>query len=193
MTGIGLSESTRADLLKDEIRNVRMSASRALFMAGEELPSEEHAKELEEFFEFHTDRPLTLMILAQSAQRKGDAKDTYKYVKRAIALDKENPEIYRQSAILLSGVGLNERASELLYQGKELAPEDSVFPYSIGLLAAEMGDLDGAIEGLQETVRMDPKFARAWYNLSLAFQQQGRAQEAQQAMMRVRALQQENP
>ena len=104
------------------------------------------------------------MILAQNAQKKGNGQDTLRFVKRVIDLDSENPEIYRQSAILLSGAGLNERATET-------------------------GNLESAVEGLQKTVKMDPKFMRAWYNLSLALQRLGRYQEAQHAMTQVRVLQ----
>ena len=158
-----------------------------------DLPEGEGKQELDEYFDFQTDRPMTLLIKAQEAQKTGTATEVYDYVKRAIALDRENGPIYHQGAILLSGAGLNSRAVELLHRGRKLAPEDPSFPYSLGLLAAEENDLEGSVRWLQETVELEPEFVRAWYNLSLALQHLGRTAEAQAVMQRVQMLQGKMP
>ncbi|MGB0372205.1 MAG: multiheme c-type cytochrome [Opitutales bacterium] len=176
-------------LLKDERLNVRITATRAAFLVGEKPEDPGAAEQLEAYFAFHEDRPMTLFIKAQEAQRAGRSSDVLKYVDRAVMLDEENAEMYRQAAILLSGSGFNERAADLLHRGKNLAPENPMFAYSLGLLAAEDEDMESAIEWLREAVRLDPMFTRAWYNLSLALNHSGQTEEAQQAMMRVQQLQ----
>jgi tetratricopeptide (TPR) repeat protein len=102
-------------------------------------------------------------------------------VARAIALDRANGNAYQQGAILLSTAGLNGAAERTLKDGWAIAPQDPQFPYSLGLLAAEMGDLERAAAYLEEAVAQAPDFYRAWYNLSLAYSQLNRPQDAARA------------
>jgi len=92
--------------------------------------------------------------------------------------------MYHQAAILLSTIGLNKEARTRLFEGWERAPRDAIFPYSLGLLAAESGDLNTAIGYLEEAVVLEPNFSRAWYNLSLAYQQTNQAAAAERALRR---------
>jgi len=94
--------------------------------------------------------------------------------------------MYHPAAILLSSAGLNKDARKQLFAGWELAPGEPRFPYSLGLLAAETGDLQNAVGYLEETVAMAPDFYRAWYNLSLAYQQLNRPEDARRAMRKAR-------
>jgi tetratricopeptide (TPR) repeat protein len=125
-------------------------------------------------------------MLAQQAARDNRPAEVAGRIERAIELDARNPEMYHQSAILLSSAGLNADARKRLLEGWELAPEAPQFPYSLGLLAAETGDLQGAAAYLEETVAMAPDFYRAWYNLSLAYTRLDRPEDARRAMQRAR-------
>ncbi len=170
--------------LSDTSRNVRIDAARSIALRSQAIPEAKAANEWQHYLEFNSDRPQSLLILANTAAKENRPADVQKYVTRALLLDSANPEMYHQSAILLSSAGLNEAASRYLNSGWELAPDNPTFPYSLGLIAAEMGDLEKAVGYLEETVAMEPQFYRAWYNLSLAYQQLGRAEDAERAQQK---------
>lgn len=170
------------DQLKDSSRSVRIAASRGLASRNEAVTDPVAAKEWAEYLNFNSDRPQSLLMQANAAARESRPTDVLDYVQRATKLDSLNPEMYHQAAILLSSAGLNKEARKQLFTGWELAPKDPRFPYSLGLLAAESGDLESAVGYLEETVAMQPDFYRAWYNLSLAYSRLNQAEAAERAM-----------
>jgi len=172
------------DQLKDESRSVRIAASRGLASRNEDVVDPVAAKEWAEYLNFNSDRPQSLLMLANQAARQSRPSQVLEYVERAISLDSVNAEMYHQGAILLSSAGLNKEARTQLFAGWERAPEDPRFPYSLGLLAAETGDLSTAVGYLEETVAMAPDYYRAWYNLSLAYTKLNRPEDAQRAMQK---------
>jgi nitrate/TMAO reductase-like tetraheme cytochrome c subunit len=172
------------DQLKDESRSVRIAASRGLASRNQDVTDPVAAKEWAEYLNFNADRPQSLLMQANQAARESRPADALDYVRRATQLDEANPEMYHQGAILLSTAGLNKEARIQLFAGWERAPEDPRFPYSLGLLAAETGDLKSAAGYLEETVAMAPDFYRAWYNLSLAYTRLNRPEDAQRAMQK---------
>ena len=52
------------DLLKDEMRSVRLIANRSASLSGFPLPEGSGVQELEDYFDFQTDWPMTLLIKA---------------------------------------------------------------------------------------------------------------------------------
>jgi len=193
-TALALQEDTQPvmDMLGDDSLTVRMAASLGLAARGLAVPGQPHGNgassaELQHYLEFHRDRPQSLFVLATQAVQAGRRSKVLRHLRRAISLDSRNPDIYHQSAILLSGAGLASEAKKTLLDGWQLFPQNAVLPYSLGLLAGEAGDMDAAIRYLQKTVALDPTFQRAWYNLSLAYTRTGRAREAQEAMERANA------
>jgi len=185
--GLAMTENggeTLIEKLSDRSRAVRIAASRGLTSRNTPIPEGVAAQEWSDYVHFNADRPQSLMMLAYDAAREEKVEELLKLVDRTISLDSVNPEIYHQTAILLSTAGLNKEARSRLFQGWELAPGEARFPYSLGLLAAESGDLETGIRYLEETVAMEPQFFRAWYNLSLAYQKMNRLEEAQRAMLR---------
>lgn len=182
------SKATIIDKLGDKSRSVRITASMALAAQGLDVPDAQVAEEWQNYIDFNMDRPQSLLLMANKAARDGNTTDVQKYVVRAVLLDSLNPEMYHQVAILLSSAGLNDPAARYLNTGWELAPENPMFPYSLGLLAAETGDLERAAGYLEETVAMEPQFYRAWYNLSLAYRQLNRMEDAQRAERKSQGL-----
>lgn len=174
------------ETLNDSSRSVRIAAVRGI-VADQSIPSPLARSEWNDYLEFSIDRPQSLLMLAHQAKQEGRHTDMHTYLDRAIEMDQLNPALYRQSAILLSAAGLPTAAEQTLYRGWELAPTDPVFPYSLGLLAAEQQELERAIGFLEETVALEPRFSRAWYNLSLAYAKLNRHEDAAQAMQRARA------
>lgn len=185
--GLAMTENGEAvlmDQLKDESRSVRIAASRGLTSRQQDVVDPRAAREWADYLNFNSDRPQSLLMQANAAARRSRSADVQLYVERAIKLDSANPEMYHQGAILLSSTGLNNEARKQLFAGWERAPRDARFPYSIGLLAAESNDLESAVGYLEESVAMAPDFYRAWYNLSLAYGQLKRPQDAQRAMQK---------
>ncbi|MGC6455324.1 MAG: cytochrome c3 family protein [Coraliomargaritaceae bacterium] len=177
------AEQELIERLSDSVRSVRFAAARALQAQSEPHPSK---SEFVDYLNYSADRPQSLMMLASQASEKGDVAALKKRLARAIEYDRLNGEVYRQAAILLSGAGLHTEARDTLFTGWEKDPKNALFPYSLGLLAAETGDLQKAIGYLEECTALQPDFSRAWYNLSLAYSQQGRQKEAERAMNKAR-------
>jgi len=174
----------KMDALADVSRSVRIAAARALENTNQPIPDQRTAEEWNAYLKFNSDRPQTLFVLANRAAREKNVPDLRKYLGRAIQLDRANAQMYHQSAILLSTAGLLKEARTRLFEGWERAPKDPVFPYSLGLLAAETGEMDTAIGYLEEAVALEPNFSRAWYNLSLAYSRTNQPQAAERAMRR---------
>ena len=169
------------DKLSDPRLTVRINAARALAARNQPIQSEAAKKEWETYQDFNSDRPQSLLMQASKAASENRPADVQKFISRALLMDSKNPEMYHQGAILLSTAGLNDAATRYLNSGWELAPDNPMFPYSLGLLAAESNDLDRAVGYLEETVAMQPQFYRAWYNLSLAYQKLNRPKDADRA------------
>ncbi|MDB4345712.1 multiheme c-type cytochrome [bacterium] len=186
LTMIEIGNEILIDKLSDSSRSVRIGASRGLALRNEEVVDPIAAKEWADYLGFNSDRPQSLMIMANNAARNSEATKLKVLIDRTISLDSVNPEVYHQSAILLSIAGLKQDARSKLFEGWEFAPKDPRFPYSLGLLAAESEDMESAVGYLEETVAMDPKYFRAWYNLSLAYQRLSRPEDAQRAMRKAR-------
>lgn len=172
------------DKLNDSSRSVRLAAARGLAAQNQPVPDEQARAEWQRYLRFNSDRPQSVFFLANDAAREGRLNDVTTYLARAVSLDRINPEVYHQSAIIFSGAGLNASASRYLYTGWELAPDNPSFPYSLGLLAAEENDLEKAIDYLEQTIALEPRFYRAWYNLSLAYSHVNRHEDAARAMRR---------
>lgn len=179
--------SARSELmerLSDSVRSVRFAAARALQTQPESHPAK---SEFVEYLNYSIDRPQSLMMLASQASQNGNLSRLRTLLERAILYDQLNGEVYRQAAILLSGSGLNREARDYLLTGWEKDPNNALFPYSLGLLAAETGDLEKSVGYLEECTAMQPDFSRAWYNLSLAYQKLGRQADAERAMNKARS------
>ena len=56
--------------------------------------------------------------------------------------------------------------------------ESAEIAFALALFYSELGDLNSAVEELQSTVKLEPGFARAWYNLAVALFRTGKKQDA---------------
>jgi predicted CXXCH cytochrome family protein len=182
-----LAATTSIEKLNDSALTVRIAAARVLAASNQAIPSAHAAAEWGTYQQFNLDRPQSLLMLASTAGTESRPADVKKYIERAILLDSLNPEMYRQAAILFNSAGMNDEAKSTLFTGWEIDPKNPSFPYSLGLIAAETNDLESAVGYLEETVALEPKFSRAWYNLSLAYAKLNRGEDADRAMQRAQA------
>lgn len=168
--------------LNDPLRLVRISAARGLATNAQPIPEGDAKAQWQAYLDFNADRPQSLMIQAFEASRLKDIAKTKKLLTRAVEMDQANGAVYHQAAIILSTAGDLMSAENFLKAGWKRDPENPQFSYSLGLLAAENGKMDLAIGYLEEAVATAPDFYRAWYNLSLAYGQMNRTQDASRAM-----------
>ena len=168
--------------LSDPLLNVRISAARTFNTNNKPVPEGDAKAQWQAYLDFNSDRPQSLMIQAYEAAREQDKAATKKYLARAVNMDQANGTVYHQAAIILSTAGDPLSAEQFLKAGWKKDPDNPQFPYSLGLLAAENGKLDMAVGYLEETVANAPDFYRAWYNLSLAYGQLNRPEDAARAM-----------
>lgn len=180
------SEAAARRALKDPSRSVRIAASRILSGRGQPNPEERARAEWQAHLRFNADRPQSLLMMANETVAAGKSDQVGTLVDRAISLDRRSPAVYQQAAVLLSLSGHNQRAEEVLLDGRAVAPRDPYLAYYLALLRAEQNRLKEAITLLEETVTLEPAFQRAWYNLALAYQKEGRTAEAEIAMRRAR-------
>jgi len=174
--------------LDDETRLVRLTTAWNMLMTGHSPGDQPAWSELRQYFEFHRDRPQALLSLALLNIASGTSDKVSLYINRAVELDKNGAEAYHQGAILLSMAGEPSLAEQLLARGLSQFPDNSIFPFSLGLLAAEGNDLTEAVRFLQRAVELEPQFGRAWENLARAYRKQGRYTEADRAMAKARRI-----
>lgn len=186
---LGSWDSTSAVVQKlkvDTSRDVRLALAQGL-LAARQLPIADPLwQELKSYLTFHRDRPQALLGLANMAVITGDGEQIEPYIERAAALDQGNSEIISQGVILLSQAGRPQEAEALLLQGLKKFPGNAVFPYYLGLMAAERNKLSDAARYLEQATVLEPSFQRAWYNLAIIYQKQQRWPEAAAAQRRAK-------
>ena len=75
----------------------------------------------------------------------------------------------------------------------KLAPDDAGFHYDLSLLYGEINRAADAVTELKETVRLDPRFGRAWYNLGLSLAAVEKLDDAIDALQKAGTLMPESP
>jgi tetratricopeptide (TPR) repeat protein len=70
---------------------------------------------------------------------------------------------------------------------------DAEYRYLLGLAFSETSNLRGARDALAEAVRLDPSFARAWYNLGLAQSALNQPEPAIESLLRAESLDATSP
>jgi tetratricopeptide (TPR) repeat protein len=109
--------------------------------------------------------------LASYYQSRGDLAKARKLSRQAIAFEPLNPEAYRLSAIQLHTSGDTVGALDALNDALRLNPDLPLVHFNLGLLHAELRDMDKAIYHLNATIRANPEFEDAWYNLIVLYWQ----------------------
>lgn len=117
--------------------------------------------------------------LAMLANLNGDRDAARSHLLRALALNQENAEAWFQLALL-------EGDDTALRKAAKLNPNLGEAQLLLGVHATDDGDLDSAIEYLENAVDLLPRKSPAWY--SLAFAQQKNGDEAAAIVSLYRAL-----
>jgi len=179
--------------LQDESRSVRLTAMGILFQHGETVTDPALREEWQAYLEFNADRPQSAIMLAMELYRKQQTRTAKAAVEHATKLDRGNPELLRQAAVIMSIMNDPAKAEEYLLTATALNPDNPMIYYSLALLLAEKGEMQAAIDNLQAAVKIDPGFTRAWYNLALALTKLERWQEASESLEQARPAMANDP
>ena len=131
-------------------------------------------------------RALELLREANQLREQGDLETMKSRLAMAVLTDEDNPDVYRNSAVLLAQSGLREDAEMFLASGIEKFPENALLHYSLGLLYGEIEEIEKTVKSLEKTVEFNPQHARAWYNLSIAYAQLERMEDSDRALEEAR-------
>jgi predicted CXXCH cytochrome family protein len=156
-------------LLSDPVRGVRIST--ALTTPDMQNLPPEVEKELLEYLRHTADSPMGSLRLASFYSGRGDQEKARDLARQAIGFEPLNAEAYRLAAITLHGNGDIVGALELLNKALRLTEDTAVIHFNLGLLQAELQDMDKAINSLHQAIAKNPEFEDAWYNLIVLYWQ----------------------
>jgi predicted CXXCH cytochrome family protein len=166
-----LPEEDREELLNDPIRMVRIAA--ALSTPQMQGISPELEKELLEYIRHTADSPMGSLRLSSFLMSRGDLQASRKMAKQAVTFEPLNVEAHRLAAVQLHASGDSEAAFKSLEVGLKLEPGNPLLHFNMGLLHAELNNMDNAVKHLNAAVTSDNQFEDAWYNLIVLYWQMG--------------------
>ena len=165
-----------ARLAKDPLRAVRLDAG---WGALERLPKDDALlRDMTLVAQHQGDQPAGQMRLARLATHRGEAAAAEAHLRKAADWDRGSAVPRRDLAVYLAGAGRTREALPVLAEAAAIAPKDPEIPYLQALALAELGDEVGTEAKLRAAIRLNPRYARAYYNLGLLLSSQGHEQAA---------------
>ena len=136
--------------------------------------------------------PEALINLAALCASQGRFEEALTRYAAALEVSGERPELYNNIAIAQAGVGRWPEAEAALRRAAALRPEARVY-FNLGDAVARQGRPEEAERLYREALRLDPGYAKPYYNLALLYEGQGRRGEAAQAYTAFLQLWREDP
>ncbi|HEX4165827.1 MAG TPA: tetratricopeptide repeat protein [Bryobacteraceae bacterium] len=96
-------------------------------------------------------------------------------------------------AMALVVTGEDQRASGILLTLAQKHPRQAIYLYWLGRIDYNLRLYPEAIDKLRKVVELDPKSARAWDSLGLAFDMQGQMEQAYEALKKAEELNRARP
>ena len=180
-----------SNLVADASALVRVDAIMARLTRSPETPPP-NLTELRAYIDNISDQPagaLRQINLAFIEQRPDDAE---RWAEKALAWDPSPVPHYTLGRVQHINGKLTEAISNMVAAAR-MDEENAEYSYSLALALAEAGQADLALSWLEETVRRDRAFGRAWYNLGLAYAAEQRADEAVKALKQAERLMPDSP
>ena len=126
-----------------------------------------------------------------AAQRALDAGDLSGAIRAATEVvdDRRAPPLAGSLALRLRADARTARGDSAgaladARRATDLAPDDPKGWSALGIVAADAGEAELAVESFRRATEIDPGYARAWNNLGYALRSTGRAAEAMNAFER---------
>jgi protein O-mannosyl-transferase len=117
--------------------------------------------------------------LAIAMMKSGDIAEGIAHFEAALRLKPEREDIRGYLARALAASGRLPEAIELWRAGLLLGPKSpAVIHYNIGMALSQSGNIPGAIDELQQAVRLNPDYAEAQNDLGISLANSGRVAEA---------------
>lgn len=133
------------------------------------------------------DQPAGALRQAQLAVLDRRSADAESWAARALDWDPTAVPHYTLGRIQFANGRQAEGVSNL-HAAASLASDNAEYSFALALALAQAGSPTAALPWLEETVRRDPSFGRAWYNLGLSYAGQNRLSEGLKALRRAEAL-----
>ncbi|MBA2462858.1 MAG: tetratricopeptide repeat protein [Actinobacteria bacterium] len=167
-----MTEQTR-DQLADE--------ARGSYQAGEFRAAWNAARVA---LDAHPHDPALLRLAGRAAMELG-LDDAVDYFQRAVALDPNDPDGWRELGDALAYEGRLSEAGQALHRAVRLRPEDTAALVSLGHSSLAAGHRERAITYLSRALEHDPENLTALRGLVAAYHSEGRLAEALDAATRV--------
>jgi len=119
------------------------------------------------------DKAVALAYLGKIYNERGEYDRAVEVLNRAIAYDKENPEIFRQLSMAYRGRREFDKALEAAEKSTAAADKDIDGKVLTGNIYFETGRYDEAIAAYREALSSEPENPRVLYNLGSALMKKG--------------------
>lgn len=110
--------------------------------------------------------------------------EAVKPLRRAVALDPNNPDSLYDLAVTLAKTGADAEASALLNQGRRRFPKVAKIHAASGMMLYAAGQNDQAVQAYEEAVRLEPDAADLFAALGDAYDATGKLAKAEGAYAR---------
>ena len=172
--------ATLRPMLEDPSRLVRLDAAWPL---SAEIPADTPLRrELDAYLAASADQPAGRMRIGQDLYNRGRTAEAEASLRKAVEWDPFSPGLHDTLGVLLNDLGRPAEAAASLWRAAQLNPTDAQSAFNAALAFAGARQLRDAELALRETIRRDPRFDRAWYNLGLLLAQSNRTPEAISAL-----------
>ena len=184
-----------APLLRDPVRLVRLEAARALadvppsrVPEGDRANYDQAWRELIASESLLADMPTMQMNLGGLAWQHADPVAAEAAYRRAVTLDPYLAPAYAALATLLSTVGRNPEAEQVLREGVRRVPDSGELHSTLALLLAEEHQDKAALDEMTAASKLAPPRARVFYNLGLLQQRAGDMRSAEASLTKAHSL-----
>ncbi len=110
--------------------------------------------------------------------QSGNLLKAEEYLRKAIAFQSDNAELYNNLGLVLQGIGKIDEAVEYFQKAISLEPNLSDAYYNLGNIFREKGNIDKAIDCYQKAIQHDNENYDAYVNLGIALKERGDLDEA---------------
>jgi tetratricopeptide (TPR) repeat protein len=100
---------------------------------------------------------------------KGDYQKSFQSLMKTVELDEENAQAYRLLAAISEKLGKKEEAEKYSKLAQEKGGKTPLDAYNEGIHAFNAGETDKAIAAFEQVLKLDEKYADAYYRLGLCY------------------------
>ena len=180
-------QDASATLLDDPAAMVRLDATQMRW-ARDPLHPPPNRQELIAYLNHISDQPAGALRQSQRAYLENRHLDAERWTEKARLWDPLAAPPYHQLGHLQFARGATRAGCSNLLEAARLETNNPTYSMDLALALAETGESAAAMAWLEETVRRDPGFGRAWYNLGLSYAQAGRRLDALNALQRAESM-----